>query len=107
VKPDPDARATKKLRANEGGTAVITATVTAKKQAGDGRGGKALRTTNTPFQRVNTQGVKYYDDKLKDNTFESRVCPVLRLLLHETLLNASSLHRERAGMTMARKQIAI
>jgi len=72
VKPNPDARATKKLRANEDGAAVITETVTAKIQASDGRGGKASRKSNTPFQRVNIQAVNYYDDKLKDNSFESR-----------------------------------
>lgn len=86
MKPDPDARATKKLRANEEGVAVITETVTAKIQAGNGRGGKASRKPNTPFQRVNIQATNYYDDKLKDNSFESRVCPVSYLLLHETFL---------------------
>jgi len=88
VKPDPDARATKKLRANEEGAAIITESVTAKIQAGNGRGGKASRKPNTPFQRVNIQAVNYYDDKLKDNTFESRVCPFSCLLLHRTFLKA-------------------
>jgi len=88
VKPDPDVRAAKKLRANEGGTAVITTTVPAKSQVGNGRGDKASRKPNTPFQRVNAQGARYYDDKLKDNSFESRVCPVSCLLLHETFLKA-------------------
>ena len=74
VIPDPDARATKKLRANEEGTAVITAT--AKIQAGNVRASKASRKFNVPFQRVNVQAVKYHDEKLKDNSFESRVCPV-------------------------------
>jgi hypothetical protein len=73
--PDPEARATKKRRANEEGKPVIAAT-TAKTVAGDARGGKASRKPNAPFQRVNAHGVKYYDEKLKDNSFESRVCPV-------------------------------
>ncbi|KAF8478522.1 SRP40, C-terminal domain-containing protein, partial [Russula ochroleuca] len=34
--------------------------------------GKASRKPNAPFQRVNAHGVKYYDEKLKDNSFESR-----------------------------------
>lgn len=72
--PDPDARATKKLRANEEGTAVITAT--AKIPADSARTSKASRKPNVPFQRVNVQAVKYHDEALKDNSFESRVCPV-------------------------------
>ena len=74
VAPDPEARAMKKRRANEEGTAVIAATTA--KTVGDARGGKASRKPNTPFQRVNAHAVKYYDEKLKDNSFESRVCPV-------------------------------
>ena len=75
VTHDPEARAMKKRRANEEGTAVIAAT-TAKTVGDAARGGKASRKSNTPFQRVNAHAVKYYDEKLKDNSFESRVCPV-------------------------------
>ncbi|KAI0302192.1 SRP40, C-terminal domain-containing protein [Russula brevipes] len=70
---DPDVRASKKRRAGEDGAAVVTAT-TAKTPAGTARGGKASRKANTPFQRVNAHAVKYFDEKLKDNSFESRVC---------------------------------
>jgi len=34
--------------------------------------GKASRKTNTSFQRVKADVVKYHDEKLKDNSFESR-----------------------------------
>ncbi|KAI0006177.1 SRP40, C-terminal domain-containing protein, partial [Russula compacta] len=67
---------TAKQRASEDGTAVITAT-TATTPAGNARAGRASRNPNTPFQRVNAQTVKYVDEKLKDNSFESRVCVVL------------------------------
>ncbi len=77
VKPDPEARATKKRRANEEGKAVVVATKpTVTTLVGNGRGGKTSRKPNTPFQRVKVDAVKYFDEKLKDNSFESRVCPV-------------------------------
>jgi len=82
--PDPDPRATKKRRANKEGTAVVTATAT-KTPGGNARGDKASRKPNAPFQRVNANAVKYHDEKLKDNTFESRVCHVSRVLLDEFL----------------------
>jgi hypothetical protein len=87
VKPDPEARATKKRRANEEGAAV-TATTTAKTLAGDARGGKASRKPNAPFQRVKAEAVDYHDEKLKDNSFESQVCLVYLALLDEMALNA-------------------
>ncbi|KAH9180704.1 SRP40, C-terminal domain-containing protein [Lactarius sanguifluus] len=33
---------------------------------------KASRQINTPFQRVKAEAVKFHDERLKDNTFESR-----------------------------------
>ena len=90
VKPDPEARATKKRRANEEGKAVVIATkTTVTTLVGNARGGKTSRKPNAPFQRVKVDPVKYFDEKLKNNSFESRVCPVPRALLDETVLNAS------------------
>ncbi|KAI0283065.1 SRP40, C-terminal domain-containing protein [Russula aff. rugulosa BPL654] len=43
---------------------------------GKTRGGKASRKPNAPFQRVKVEAVKIDDEKLKDNSFESRVCPL-------------------------------
>ncbi|EPT04118.1 hypothetical protein FOMPIDRAFT_1114767, partial [Fomitopsis schrenkii] len=37
---------------------------------GNGKG--KTRKVNTPFQRVQAGGVRFIDDRLKDNTFESR-----------------------------------
>ncbi|KAI9507361.1 SRP40, C-terminal domain-containing protein, partial [Russula earlei] len=34
--------------------------------------GKTSRKPNAPFQRVSAHSVKYHDEKLKDNSFESR-----------------------------------
>jgi len=50
---------------------MVTAT-TAKTPGGRAQGDKASRKPNTPFQRVNANSAKYYDEKLKDNSFESR-----------------------------------
>jgi len=88
VKPDPEARAVKKRRANEEGKAVVVATTTTVKTlVGTTRGGKASRMPNAPFQRVK---VEIFDDEtLKDNSFESRVCPLSRVLLNENVLNTS------------------
>jgi hypothetical protein len=87
VKPDPEARAMKKRRANEEGKAVIVATTaTVTTLVGKTRGGKASRKPNAPFQRVKVEAVKIDDEKLKDNSFESRVCPLSRVLLDETVL---------------------
>jgi hypothetical protein len=90
VIPYPQAPAAKKRRANEEGTA-ITVAVTVKTLASDARGGKASRTPNAPFQRVKAHAVSYYDERLKDNSFESRVSPgfLLVLSLDEIVLNAS------------------
>jgi hypothetical protein len=88
VKPDPEARAMKKRRANEEGKAVVIATTTTVTTLVDNtRGGKASRKPNAHFQRVKVEAVKYDDEKLKDNSFESRVCPLSRVLLDETVLN--------------------
>jgi hypothetical protein len=73
--PDPDGRVTKKRRANEEGAAIVTATI-ATTLARNARGGKVPRKTNAPFQRVKAETAKNHDEGLRDNTFESRVCPV-------------------------------
>ncbi|KAI0317576.1 SRP40, C-terminal domain-containing protein, partial [Amylostereum chailletii] len=39
---------------------------------GKQKGGKLPRKTNTPFQRIKADKVVFVDEKLKDNTFESR-----------------------------------
>ncbi len=90
MKPDPEVRVTKKRRTNEEGKAVVvaTTTTTVTTLVGNARGGKASRKLNAPFQRVKVDAVKYYDEKLKDNSFESRVRPVSRVLIDETVLNA-------------------
>jgi hypothetical protein len=88
VKPDPEVRTTKKRRVNEEGIAVV-ASITVKTLADDSRGSKASRKPNVPFQRVKAHAANYYDEKLKDNSFESRVCLVYPVLLVETVLNAS------------------
>jgi hypothetical protein len=88
VKPDPEARAMKKRRANEEGRAVAVATTTTVTTlVGNTREGKASRKPNAPFQRVKVDAVKSYDEKPKDNSFESRVCPLSRVLLDEAVLN--------------------
>ena len=84
VKPDPETRVTKKRRANEEGKAVVIATTsTVTTRVGNTREGKASRKPNTPFQRVKVE-VEYNDGRLKDNSFESRVRPLSRVLLNET-----------------------
>ena len=40
---------------------------------GKGNGKGKPRKSNTPFQRVKADGIEFVDDRLKDNTFESRV----------------------------------
>jgi len=88
VKPDPEARAMKKRRADEEGKAIVVATTTTVTTlVGNTRGGKASRKPNTPFQRVKVEAVEYDDERLKDNSFESRVCPLSRVPLNETVLN--------------------
>ena len=79
----------KKRRADEEGKAVVVATTTTVTALGDARGVKAPRKLNAPFQRVKVDAVKFDDEKLKDNSFESRVCPFSRVLLDETVLNTS------------------
>jgi hypothetical protein len=76
----------KKRRANEEGKAVVVATTITL--VGDTRGGKASRKPNAPFQRVKVEAATYDDERLKDNSFESRVCPLSRVPLDETVLNA-------------------
>ena len=69
----------KKRRANEEGEAVVVATTTTVTTlVGNTHGGKALRKSNVPFQRVKVEAVKLCDE-LKDNSFESRVCPFSRV----------------------------
>jgi hypothetical protein len=87
VKPDPEARAMKKRRANEEGKAVVVATTTKVTTLGNVPGVKAPRKLNAPFQRVKVDAAKFDDEKLKDNSFDSRVCPLSRVLLDETVLN--------------------
>ncbi|KAI0950109.1 hypothetical protein AcW1_006073 [Taiwanofungus camphoratus] len=93
VKED-DVRVVKKRRVSDSGAAVPSATVSttrdservegSKESAGadakssedvDGKNGNGKgkpRKSNTPFQRVKPEQVRFYDERLKDNRFESR-----------------------------------
>lgn len=61
--------ATKKRRTSLDGSAIATS-VTVEKAKGHQ---KEKRKINTPFQRIKTDQVTFYDERLKDNTFVARV----------------------------------
>lgn len=68
--------ASKKRRTDEGGSSVVTSVVHQRsvsdlRQGWNGR--NKSRKTNTPFSRVKVGEIKFADERLKDNAFESRM----------------------------------
>ncbi|KAF9647617.1 hypothetical protein BDM02DRAFT_3145651 [Thelephora ganbajun] len=66
---------TKRRRTDEMGNSVVTSIIQQPKrsyprQKGDGKG--PPRKTNAPFSRIKVDEIKFSDERLKDNTFESR-----------------------------------
>jgi len=80
---DPaNSKVTKKRKTNDGSVPTAIAENDAKSNEESGSNptkGKTKpgRKSNLPFERIKTDKVVYADDRLKDNTFESRVCPTL------------------------------
>lgn len=73
---DGTAVASKKRRTGEGGSSVVTSIVH-QQSVSDLRQGwnerNRSRKTNTPFSRVKVGEIKFADERLKDNAFESRM----------------------------------
>ena len=74
----------KRRRADEDGTAVVTAVVKVQIQKGNqdpkptpngnaqGKN-KGPRKSNTPFQRIKADEISFVDERLKDNSFAAKV----------------------------------
>lgn len=76
-----ESKATKKRRISEAGTAVVTAV---EERPSSHRNSWALgqgKRMGTPFQRIKAEGVQFLDERLRDNTFESKVCFWRKLLI--------------------------
>ena len=80
---DPaDSKVTKKRKTNEG--SVPTAIADTEAKSNDTNGSNPTKSKTKPgrkstmaFERIKTNKVVFADERLKDNTFESRVCPTL------------------------------
>ncbi len=79
-----EVKVTKKRKTSESGAAVVTATTTIPDDieeaddmtygtAWNGKGKKQPRKSNAPFQRIKAKEVDFADERLKDNSFESKV----------------------------------
>lgn len=80
---DPaDSKVTKRRKTNEGSVPTAIANIEAKSNEGNGSDhtkGKTKpgRKSAVQFERIKANTVVFADERLKDNTFESRVCPTL------------------------------
>ena len=72
---DAPTAVTKRRRANESGGSVTTSTILQPKTPNLHKKGNTEgqpRKINTPFSRIKADEIKFADDRLKDNTFQSR-----------------------------------
>ena len=77
-----DSKVTKKRKTNGGSVPTAIADTEAKSNDGNGSNPtkdktKPGRKSTVTFERIKTNKVVFADERLKDNTFESRVCPTL------------------------------
>lgn len=74
-KSDGPTAVTKRRRTDETGSSVTTSIIQQPKTSNPHRKGNGQgqpRKTNTPFSRIKVDEIKFADERLKDNTFESR-----------------------------------
>ena len=73
-------KVTKKRKTNVGSIPTATENNVAKsneESSSNPTKGKSGRKSTVPFERIKADKVVYADERLKDNTFQSRVCPTL------------------------------